>query len=84
VAPWLADSEAGEKKLDVFREGKDPYKVNAATLFNVRYEDVTDDQRQSGKVQELALGFLGGAGALMSMARMFKMALERDRAVLLA
>ena len=53
VAPWLADSKAGEKKLDVFREGKDPYKVNAATLFNVRYEDVTDEQRQDRKSTRL-------------------------------
>ncbi|MFM1752269.1 MAG: hypothetical protein RL119_1231 [Actinomycetota bacterium] len=83
VAPWLANSPAGEKKLDVFRSGKDPYKVNAASLFNVAYEDVTDEQRQSGKVQELALGFLGGAGALLSMAKMFKMTMTKDRAEVL-
>lgn len=63
VHPWLADSPLGEDKLDVFRSGRDPYKVNAAATFGVPYEDVTKDQRQVGKVQELALGFLGGAGA---------------------
>jgi DNA polymerase len=83
VAPWLADSPEGEKKLDVFRSGKDPYKVNAEALFAVPYDQVTDDQRQSGKVQELALGFLGGAGALISMAKMFKMDIPYDRAVVL-
>jgi DNA polymerase len=80
VAPWLAKSAAGEKKLDVFRAGKDPYRVNAAELFNVAYEDVTDEQRQSGKVQELSLGFIGGAGALLSMAKQFKMPMTQSRA----
>lgn len=83
VAPWLAKSAEGEKKLDVFRSGRDPYKVNAATLFNITYEEVTDEQRQSGKVQELALGFLGGSGALMAMAKMFKMPMTKDRADIL-
>jgi hypothetical protein len=54
VHPWLANSPAGEAKLDVFRAGLDPYKVNAAATFRVAYEDVTGDQRQVGKVQELA------------------------------
>lgn len=54
VNPWLANSAAGEKKLDIFRERLDPYKVNAAATYGVAYEAVTDDQRQVGKVQELA------------------------------
>lgn len=83
VAPWLAKSVTGEAKLDVFRSGRDPYKVNAAGLFGIAYEEVTDEQRQSGKVQELALGFLGGAGALMAMAKMFKMSIPQEQAVIL-
>jgi DNA polymerase len=83
VAPWLAKTPEGERKLDVFRSGKDPYKVNAATLFGVTYDEVTSEQRQSGKVQELALGFLGGAGALKSMAKLFKMPMTQDRAEIL-
>jgi DNA polymerase bacteriophage-type len=63
VHPWLSNTKAGDAKLDVFRSALDPYKVNAAATFHVKYEDVTSEQRQVGKVQELALGFLGGAGA---------------------
>ena len=63
VHPWLSNTKAGDAKLDVFRSALDPYKVNAAATFHVKYEDVTGEQRQVGKVQELALGFLGGAGA---------------------
>jgi len=54
VNPWLSNCPAGEAKLDVFRSGLDPYKVNAMATFGVAYEAVTGDQRQVGKVQELA------------------------------
>ena len=52
VTPWC--SGAGDDKLTLFREGADVYKVNAAATFRCRVEDVTKDQRQVGKVQELA------------------------------
>jgi DNA polymerase len=71
VHPWLSNCPAGEAKLDVFRSGMDPYKVNAAATFGVSYADVTADQRQVGKVQELALGFLGGAGAFEVFGRAY-------------
>jgi DNA polymerase len=71
VHPWLSNCPAGEAKLDVFRSGLDPYKVNAAATFGVAYADVTSDQRQVGKVQELALGFLGGAGAFEVFGRAY-------------
>jgi len=71
VHPWLSNCPAGEIKLDVFRSGLDPYKVNATATFRVAYDDVTGDQRQVGKVQELALGFLGGAGAFEVFGRVY-------------
>jgi DNA polymerase len=71
VHPWLSNCPAGEAKLDVFRSGLDPYKVNAAATFGVSYADVTSEQRQVGKVQELALGFLGGAGAFEVFGRAY-------------
>ncbi|MEI8167094.1 MAG: hypothetical protein WCG26_11980, partial [Chloroflexales bacterium] len=71
VNPWLSNCPAGEAKLDVFRSGLDPYKVNATTTFNVAYDDVTDMQRQVGKVQELALGFLGGPGSFETFGRVY-------------
>jgi DNA polymerase len=70
VNPWL--SGRGQDKLDIFAKGQDVYKVNAAATFNVQIEDVTDDQRQIGKVQELACGFAGGVGAFAAMGRVYK------------
>jgi len=52
VTPWC--SGAGDDKLTLFRDGADVYKFNAAATFRCRVEDVTKDQRQVGKVQELA------------------------------
>jgi DNA polymerase len=71
VHPWLSNCPSGEEKLDVFRSGLDPYKVNASATFRVPYDEVTGDQRQVGKVQELALGFLGGPGAFEVFARVY-------------
>jgi DNA polymerase len=72
VNPWLANTPAGERKLDVFRAGRDPYIVNAAATYHVGYDEVTDAQRQVGKVEELACGFGGSDGAFVSMARAYR------------
>jgi len=73
VNPWL--SGRGDNKLELFRTGEDVYKVNAAATFSVRVADVTKDQRQIGKVQELACGFAGGVGAFAAMGRAYGISL---------
>lgn len=65
VLAWLAGDE---KKLDIFRSGKDVYKYNAMAVYGKSYEDVTKKERDGGgKVSELACGFQGGAGAILNM-----------------
>jgi len=91
VHPWLSNCTAGEAKLDVFRSGLDPYIVNAAATFRLSYDHIKaehdagrSDMRQIGKVQELALGFLGGAGAFETFGRIYGVRLptsEVQRAV---
>mgnify|MGYP002654418841 CR=1 FL=1 len=80
VNPWLAASDFGEAKLDVFRKKLDPYKVNAAATYGVAYEAVDGEQRQVGKVQELALGFAGGVGAFAAMGRAYGVHFEEAQA----
>jgi len=77
VNPWLCGAEA---KLDIFRQRLDPYKVNAAATYGVQYSDVTDEQRQVGKVQELALGFGGSVGAFAAMGRGYGVRFEEAQA----
>ena len=80
VNPWLSNCEAGERKLELFRQGEDVYKVNAAATFHVPVEAVNSDQRQIGKVQELACGFAGGVGAFAAMGRAYGILLPEAEA----
>jgi DNA polymerase len=80
VTPWASDSIFGERKLDIFAKGEDVYKHNAMATFHVGYDDVDKDQRQIGKVQELACGFAGGVGAFASMGRIYGLLMSESDA----
>jgi len=71
ATPWLSNCPAGERKLAIFAQGEDVYKVNAAATFGVPVAEVNGEQRQIGKVQELACGFAGGIGAFAAMGRAY-------------
>ena len=78
VNPWL--SGKGDDKLAIFASGEDVYKVNAAATFRVSVSRVTKEQRQIGKVQELACGFAGGVGAFAAMGRVYGVVLHESDA----
>ncbi|NWL89992.1 hypothetical protein DMN77_20795 [Paenibacillus sp. 79R4] len=66
VIAWLA----GEQwRLDVFASHGKIYEASASQMFGVPIESIGKDSdlRQKGKVSELALGYQGAAGALISM-----------------
>jgi DNA polymerase len=89
AAAWLAGEDW---KLDAFRAydtilgydakgepiraGHDLYKVAYASSFNIRPEDVTKDQRQIGKVEELMLQYEGGVGAFLTGAATYGIDLD--------
>ncbi len=76
VLAWLA----GEQwRLDAFTEGKDIYCASASQMFGVPVvkHGINGELRQKGKVAELACGYGGGAGALISMGAL-DMGLKED------
>lgn len=75
VIAWLA----GEQwRMDVFSssEKKDIYKESASRMFSIPVEKISTEDRQKGKIAELALGYQGGANALEKMGA-GKMGLKR-------
>lgn len=66
VIAWLA----GESwRQEVFRNNGDIYCASASQMFGVPVEKhgVNGELRQKGKIAELALGYGGGVGAMISM-----------------
>lgn len=76
VLAWLAREQW---RLDAFKEGKDIYCASASQMFGVPVvkHGINGELRQKGKVAELACGYGGGAGALISMGAL-DMGLKED------
>lgn len=87
VADWSAVESmmtaflAGDKKkLELFRRGECAYCYAAESIYHkpINKED-NPDERQVGKVADLACGFLGGTGALASMAAQYRIYVPEDQ-----
>lgn len=64
VIAWLSGETWRNK---IFAGSGKIYEASAAQMFHIAIEDVDKELRQKGKVAELALGYQGGTGALISM-----------------
>lgn len=77
VLAWCAESQY---LLDLFRNGRDPYRDFATRLFNIPYDQVTKQQRNLCKPATLGGGFgLGGPG-LQAYAAGFGLVLSAEQA----
>ncbi|KMV67436.1 DNA polymerase I [bacteria symbiont BFo2 of Frankliniella occidentalis] len=65
-----------DEKGEAIRAGHDLYKLAYAKSFSVAPDMVDKDQRQVGKVQELALGYEGGVGAFLTFSLAYNIDLE--------
>lgn len=80
---WYADEKW---KLDAFRAfdagaGPDPYNLTYARSFDVDVDTVTKDERQKGKVIDLAGGYQGWVGACMTFAALYRVEIDEDTAI---
>lgn len=66
VVSWLAGEDW---QLDVFRGDGKIYEATASRMFSIPMDEITKGSpyRAKGKVASLALGYQGGAGALITM-----------------
>ncbi len=66
VIAWIAGEEW---RMEVFRTHGKIYEASAAQMFKVPVESITKGNplRQKGKIAELALGYQGAKGALITM-----------------
>lgn len=66
IIAWLASEEW---RMEVFRTHGKIYEASASAMFRVPIEQITKTNplRQKGKIAELALGYQGGPGALITM-----------------
>ena len=69
VTAWASADPQADEVLQVFREGRDIYKREAAGIYRVPEDAVDKEQRQIGKVAILSLGSGGSIGAFSAMGR---------------
>jgi DNA polymerase len=77
VIAWLAGEE---KVLDLFRKKEDIYVHAASGIYGVPVGQITEEQRQIGKVAVLALGYQGGVGAFQTMAKAYGVTVSDKKA----
>jgi DNA polymerase len=81
ITAWLANENG---QLDAFAQAfadpknksLDVYRIIAGKMLGKRPEDVTDVERQMGKVAILAFGFGGGVAALVNMSISYQLDLD--------
>lgn len=80
--PWLSLDYRAEDRLALFRKGGDIYLKTASEITGRKIIKEDEFERQAfGKVPELSLGYLGGAGAFFAMAKNYGVKLEEREVI---
>ena len=78
VTWWLAGHEKG---LQMFRDGRDPYKEMASKIYRKSVLDISDEERQVGKAAVLGCGYqMGGRKFVTSAWDVYRAKVDSDMA----
>lgn len=77
VLAWLAGEQ---RKLKIFRDGKDPYIFAAMDIYKIPIEDIDDQKRLIGKVADLSMGYQGGEKAFVAMGKNYQVYVKSSEA----
>jgi DNA polymerase len=78
--PWLSLHPDAEDRLAMLRKGEDIYLRTASRILGHKVTAEDKDERQAyGKVPELSMGYLGGAGAYKAMAKNYGVQLPEKK-----
>lgn len=76
VLPWLTLYPESHTLLGRFEKNEDVYIYAAMAIYHKNFAAITPAERQIGKIATLSLGFGGGKGALMAMAKAYGVVLN--------
>lgn len=80
MLPWLSNDPRADDRLAIFRKGGDVYLKTASEITGKTITKEHEFERQAfGKVPELSLGYLGGVGAFMAMAKNYGVRLDEPK-----
>lgn len=68
VLAWLAGQQ---NVVNAFANGEEVYKLQASEIYRKKVVDITQAERDIGKVAVLALGYQGAVGAFQQMAKTY-------------
>lgn len=77
MVAWCAQSDY---LIKLFQDGLDPYKDFATKIYNIKYDDVTKQQRSFAKPAVLGCGYGLGAKGLQNYAAVFGMQMSMKEA----
>lgn len=81
MLPWLALDGRADDRLAIFRRGEDIYLKTASEITGRKITKEDEFERQAfGKVPELSLGYLGGVGAFLAMAKNYGVKIDEAHA----
>lgn len=82
ILHWLAGDAKTLKQIREFDQGRgiEPYVIAAMEMFSKEANDITDDERQRGKVKILGCGYMSGAEKFQAFCKQYGIIIPLEEA----